>query len=208
MRWTVNIRCMSGFGHDGGRPGAWSGERGISQRGSMKNHIFIITIHCLNTVELQRSLRESQKWVRGCVPAPQQFLATSPLPCQSSHLLMCTWTDCKCFPQRLALEGPRRHSSPTSPHCLTYVAIDQAPVSASHICTQTSVALISLTVTDDHAPRRWCKWWMNGSALHFTVSLSLSLSVSVFRQVVWGVIITPQHLDSLPSGWEHSVLIK
>lgn len=54
---------------------------------------------------------------------------------------------------------------------ILYVAIDQAPVSACHTCTQTSVALSWPTVTDDHASRGWFRWWMNESARCVTFSL-------------------------------------
>lgn len=82
---------------------------------------------------------------------------------------MCNWTDCKCSPRWLKSSG--KPSAPVSPHCSTYVAIDQAPVSACHICAQTSVALIWPTVTDDHASGGWCRWWMKESVPCVTFSL-------------------------------------
>lgn len=92
--------------------------------------------------------------------------------------------------------------APRSPNCSAYVAIDQAPVSAHHICAQTSVALIWPTVTDDRASKGWYRWWMNESTLRCIPSLS------VFRWAEQGVIITLQYLYSLSSSREHSALIK
>lgn len=80
-------------------------------------------------------------------------------------------------------------SAPVSPHCPTYVAIDQAPVSACHICAQTSVALIWPTVTDDHASGGRCRWWTSESALCVTFSLFQSSD-----ELCGGVIIKPWHL--------------
>lgn len=92
---------------------------------------------------------------------------------QYFNLLMCSWTDRKC--SLLWLKPSGKPSAPLSLRCSTYVAIDQAPVSARHICAQTSVALIWPTVTDDHASRGWCRWWMKESTLCVTFSPFQSL---------------------------------
>lgn len=84
---------------------------------------------------------------------------------------MCNLTDCKCSLWWMELKLSGKPSAPVSPHSPTYVAIDQAPVSACHICAQTSVALIWPTVTDDHASGGWCRWWMNESVRCVTFSL-------------------------------------
>lgn len=147
-------------------------------------------------MKLQYSLRECRKYVNWLYGS-SMAISTTLLPCHLLNLLMCNWTDCKCSPQGVEPRPSGKPSAPVSPHCSTYVAIDQAPVSACHICAQTSVALICLTVTDDHASGGWCRWWMNGLALCVTFSLSL---FPVFRWAVQGVIIKPQHLYSLSSG--------
>lgn len=90
-------------------------------------------------------------------------------PNQYFNLLMCNWTDFKHSSRRLRLSG--LPSALVSPLCLTYVAIDQAPVSACHICPQTSVVPIRRTVTDDHACASWCRWLMEETPLHVTFSL-------------------------------------
>lgn len=151
-----------------------------------------------HTIELQDSLRESNEF-EGHMAAPRQSLPSDFLPYQYFKLLMRKRTDCKCSPQRPQPSG--KPSALVSPHCSTYVVIDQAPVPARHICAQTSVALIWPTVTDDQASGGWCRWWMNESAVCYFLSLS------VFRRAVRRVIITP-HLYSLSGGWEHSALIK
>lgn len=135
----------------------------------------------------------------GHMAAPRQSLPSDFPPYQYFKLLMRKRTDCKCSPQRPQPSG--KPSALVSPHCSTYVVIDQAPVPARHICAQTSVALIWPTVTDDQASGGWCRWWMNESAVCYFLSLS------VFRRAVRRVIITP-HLYSLSGGWEHSALIK
>lgn len=103
--------------------------------------------------------------------APQPPPPACLRPYQCFNLLMCNWTDCKCFPWRLEPKPSGKPSAPASPRCSTYVAIDQAPVSARHICAPTSVALIWPTVTDDRASGGWCRWWMSESALRITFSL-------------------------------------
>lgn len=85
--------------------------------------------------------------------------------------------------------------------CWTYVVIDQAPVSAGHICAPTSVALIWPTVTDDHAPGGRFQWWMNECAPRVAF-------FPVVKQAAQGVIIKLQHLYILSSAWEHTALIK
>ncbi len=132
------------------------------------SHCYYLITHSLNTMKLQDSLRDSGKHVRGRSAAPQPS-PSGLLSYQYFNLLMCNWTDCNCSPQWLKSSG--KPSVPVSPHSSTYVAIDQAPVSACHICAQTSVVLIWPTVTYDHASGGWCRWWMKESILCVTFSL-------------------------------------
>lgn len=144
----------------------------------MKHHIVnIILTHSLIPMKPQQSLRESRKCFRGHTAAPQLSPPAGIRPYQYFNLLMCNWTDCKCSPRWLELKTSGKPSAPASPHCSTYVAIDQAPVSAGHICAQTSGALIWPTDTDDHVSGGWCRWWMSEFvSVFYFLSFSLQMS--------------------------------
>lgn len=93
------------------------------------------------------------------------------------------------------------------PRCSTYVAIDQAPVSVCHICAQTSVALIWLTVTDDHASEGWWRWWMNECVtVSFTLSLSAKLLLNHSISTVFPVVQNTLLWLNKPTHHTHSPL--
>lgn len=152
-------------------------------------------------MKLQYSLKKSGKYIYFLSTAQPPPLSDL-LPHQSFNLLMCIWTDALLHSDWSWNRPSGKPPAPRSPNCSAYVAIDQAPVSAHHICAQTSVALIWPTVTDDRASKGWYRWWMNESTLRCIPSLS------VFRWAEQGVIITLQYLYSLSSSREHSALIK